>query len=168
VSQSSVFSRQSSAIRHDLAHCPLVTDGQPPQTLQDLKSTAEGKVDMSGCYRDLKVWKNSMALSLEVYRLTQRYPTQEIYGLTNQMRRAAVSIASNIAEGKGRSSDRDFALFLCHARGSLHELETQLLIARQLGHVDAETSDPLEVLIAETGKMLNGLINSLKPPNKAR
>jgi four helix bundle protein len=64
---------------------------------------------MSGSYRDLKVWQKSIELTLDVYRLTKRFPAEEVYGLTNQMRRAAVSIASNIAEGKGRSSDRDFA-----------------------------------------------------------
>ena len=84
-------------------------------------------------------------------------------GLTNQMRRAAVSVASNIAEGKGKSSDRDFAVFLCHARGSLHELETQPLIARDLGYFAEQGTLAMEDLIAETGKMLNGLINSMRP-----
>jgi four helix bundle protein len=79
------------------------------------------------------------------------------------MRRAAVSVAGNIAEGKGKSSDRDFAVFLCHACGSLHELETQFLIARQLGYLREEGMRPIEAEIAETGKMLNGLINAMRP-----
>ena len=69
---------------------------------------------------------------------------------------------NNIAEGKGKSSDREFTLFLCHARGSLHELETQSLIARDLGYLYKEASEALAILITETGKMLNGLVNSLK------
>ena len=117
---------------------------------------------MSGCYRDLKVWKNSMTLSREVYKLMQRFPNQEIHGLTNQMSRAAVSIASNIAKGKGRSSDRDFALFLRHARGSVHELETQAFIARQLGVPQLRNCRVTGSSECETGKMLNGLISGMK------
>lgn len=118
---------------------------------------------MSGSYRDLKVWQKSIELTLDVYRLTKRFPAEEVYGLTNQMRRAAVSIASNIAEGKGRSSDRDFALFPCHARGSLHELETQALAAEELGYLRDDGARKLEVLTTETAKMLNGLISSMLP-----
>jgi four helix bundle protein len=114
-------------------------------------------------YQDLKVWQKALELTLEIYRETKRFPNEEIYGLTNQMRRAAVSVASNIAEGKGKSSDRDFAVFLCHARGSLHELETQFLIARELGYLREEGISAIEASIGETGKMLNGLINSTRP-----
>jgi four helix bundle protein len=78
------------------------------------------------------------------------------------MRRAAVSISSNIAEGKGRSSDRDFALFLCHARGSLHELETQTQIAQELGYLKGEAAAAVEALTTETAKMLNGLIVAMR------
>jgi four helix bundle protein len=117
---------------------------------------------MSGRYQDLKVWQKAFELTLKIYRETKQFPNEEMYGLTNQMRRAAVSIASNIAEGKGKSSDRDFAVFLCHARGSLQELETQFLIARELGYM-REDGPGIETSIAETGKMLNGLINSMKP-----
>ena len=88
---------------------------------------------MSGCYQDLKAWRKSLELALEVYRATQQFPKCELYGLTSQMRRAAVSIPSNIAEGKGKCSDREFVVFLCHARGSLLELETQALVAKELG-----------------------------------
>ena len=121
-----------------------------------------GDAKVSGNYRDLKVWQKALALTSTIYRETQRFPQREIYGLTNQMRRAAVSVPSNIAEGKGRSSDRDFAVFLCHARGSLHELETQSLIAQQLGYLGKDAAASVDALIAETGKMLNGLINSIK------
>ncbi len=117
---------------------------------------------MSGRYQDLKVWQKAFELTLKIYRETKQFPNEEMYGLTNQMRRAAVSVASNIAEGKGKSSDRDFAVFLCHARGSLQELETQFLIARELGYM-REDGPGIETSIAETGKMLNGLINSMKP-----
>jgi four helix bundle protein len=117
---------------------------------------------MSGSYRDLKVWQKSMELTLEVYRLTRRFPSEETYGLTNQMRRAAVSIASNIAEGKGRSTDRDFVLFLCHARGSLRELETQAIVAQQLGYLQPPIAEKFETLTTETAKTLNGLIRSMR------
>jgi four helix bundle protein len=76
---------------------------------------------MSGSYRDLKVWQKSLELVFRIYDLTALFPKHELYGLTGQLRRAAVSVPSNIAEGKGRSSDQDMIVFLCHARGSLHE-----------------------------------------------
>jgi len=87
---------------------------------------------MSASYQDLRVWQDAMDLVENVYCETQGFPKEERYGLTSQMRRAAVSIPSNIAEGKGRSTDRDRSLFFCHARGSLLELETQILIAERL------------------------------------
>jgi four helix bundle protein len=121
----------------------------------------EGRT-MSGCYKDLQAWRKSLELALEVYRTTQQFPKCELYGLTSQMRRAAVSIPSNIAEGKGRSSDRAFVVFLCHARGSLLELETQALVAQRLGDLENEDANHIEKLSAETGKILNGLINSLR------
>jgi len=111
---------------------------------------------MSGRYQDLKVWQKALELTLAIYRETKHFPREEMYGLTNQMRRAAVSVTSNITEGKGKSSDRDFCRFLCHARGSLHELETQFLIARDLGYLREESIPATEASIAETGKMLNG------------
>jgi four helix bundle protein len=123
---------------------------------------------MSGSYRDLKVWQKSLELTLEVYRQTQHFPREEVYGLTNQMRRAAVSVSSNIAEGKGRSSDRDFGLFLCHARGSLLELETQALIAEELAYLSGDAARRLGSLTIETGKMLNGLIGSMRPQDKEK
>ena len=123
---------------------------------------------MSGSYRDLKVWQKSIELTLDVCRLTKRFPAKEVYGLTNQMRRAALSIASNIAEGKGRSSDRDFALLLCHKRGSFHELETQALVAEELGYLRDDGARKLEVLTTETAKVLNGLISSIATEDQRR
>jgi four helix bundle protein len=80
---------------------------------------------MTNSYKDLRVWKQSVDLALEIYRHTQNFPKNELYGLTSQLRRAAVSVPSNIAEGKGRSSDKELILFLHHSRGSLLELETR-------------------------------------------
>lgn len=118
---------------------------------------------MSGCYKDLKAWRKSVELVLGVYRVTQLFPKCELYGLTSQMRRAAVSIPSNIAEGKGRSTDREFALFLCHARGSLLELETQSLVAEELGYLSENDAKRIEDLTIETGRILNGLISVMRP-----
>ena len=87
---------------------------------------------MAGSYKELRAWKQAVDLALEVYRLTEGFPRSELYGLTTQIRRSAVSVPSNIAEGKGRFSDREFALFLRHARGSLLELETQLFASQFL------------------------------------
>ena len=88
---------------------------------------------MSDSFRDLVVWKKSVLLALDVYRATERFPERERYGLTSQLRKAVVSVSSNIAEGKGRLTDGEFRQFLGHARGSLFELETQIEIATQLG-----------------------------------
>jgi four helix bundle protein len=118
---------------------------------------------MSGTYEDLEVWRDAMDLALAVYCLTKDYPREELYGLTSQLRRAAVSVASNIAEGKGRSSDRELVQFLCHSRGSLFEVETQLSIARRLGYGKSETYVKLSSCTARIGRMLNGLIRSVDP-----
>lgn len=93
---------------------------------------------MSGTFRDLEVWKAAMVFAVQVYRLTARFPKEERYGLTSQMRRAGVSVPSNIAEGKGRTSDKELIQFLCHSRGSLFEIETQLTIGAQLGYSTTE------------------------------
>ncbi len=86
---------------------------------------------MRNSYRDLRTWQQAVDLAIDVYRLTKSFPREEVYGLTIQLRRAAVSVASNIAEGKGRSSDREFVQFLHHARGSLLEVETQILTRKR-------------------------------------
>jgi len=102
-----------------------------------------------------------MTLAREIYRCTESLPKHELYGLTSQVRRAAVSVASNIAEGKGRRSDREFLHFLFQARGSLFELETQLLLAKQLEYISAADSAALLESVAVVARSLTGLINSL-------
>ena len=114
---------------------------------------------MLGTYEDLKVWRRAMDLVLEVYRSTSSFPRQEIYGLTSQMRRAAVSVPSNIAEGKGRFSRKELLQFLFHARGSLLELQTQITIARELGFLPPSDGETLTDLASEVGRLLNGLVN---------
>src|SRR5580698_6420591 len=111
-------------------------------------------------YRDLVVWKKSMALVLEVYRCTQTFPKTETYGLTSQLRRAAVSIPSNIAEGQARLSTGEFKQFLGNARGSLMEVETQILIARDLSYLENHRSETLLASAREVGRILNGLLAS--------
>jgi four helix bundle protein len=92
---------------------------------------------MSSTYKDLIVWQRAIDLVEKIYQITRRFPHEELYGLVSQLRRAAVSIASNIAEGQGRMSPGEFRQFVGHARGSALEVETQLIIAARLGFVDA-------------------------------
>jgi four helix bundle protein len=94
-------------------------------------------------FHDLRVWQEAMNLTEEIYRATTQFPKHELYGLSSQMRRAAVSVPSNIAEGKGHRTDPDFVRFLFHARGSLLELETQILIARRLQYLPEERTGEL-------------------------
>ena len=108
---------------------------------------------MQGTYEDLKVWRRAMDLVLEGYRSTSSFPKQETYGLTSQMRRAAVSVPSNIAEGKGRFSRKELLQFLFHARGSLLELQTQITIGRELGFLAAAEGEKLTDLAAEVGRL---------------
>ena len=117
---------------------------------------------MSGTYRELLVWQQSMELVKQVYIVTRAFPRAEIYGLTSQIRRAAVSVASNIAEGQGRESRPEFYQFLSKARGSLMEVETQILIAHELGFVAKAEADTLIALTSKVGQLLNGLMRSLK------
>ncbi len=112
-------------------------------------------------FRDLHVWEKAHRCALDVYRLTAGFPRSERYGLVAQMRRAAVSVASNIAEGCGRHSDRDFARFLSMAFGSMSELEYQLLLAHDLNFVDLEAHGHLVESIGEVKRMLAGLIRRL-------
>jgi four helix bundle protein len=116
----------------------------------------------SGSFRDLRVWQEGMKLAREVYRGTANFPKHELYGLTQQIRRAAVSIPSNIAEGKGHRSDKEFAHFLFHARGSLLEPQTQLLIAEELQYLSKEETQRLLAGAEGVGRALSGLINSLR------
>ena len=113
-------------------------------------------------YQDLIAWQKSMDLVHATYEISRLFPKEEIYGLTSQIRRAVVSIPSNIAEGEGRKSDKEFHRFLGIAHGSLREVETQLLIAERLGFVSKnQITDVLE-LATEIGRIIQGLINSLR------
>ena len=123
---------------------------------------------MSESYRDLRVWQRAMDLVVSVYAETQSLPKEELYGLVSQMRRAAVSIPSNIAEGKGRLTDRDRAHFFYQARGSLLELETQVLIARRLEYIPEQRAEILIERSTELARMLNSLIQSIRPTEKTR
>ena len=113
-------------------------------------------------FRDLIVWQRSMQLTVAIYRLTQNFPHEEMYGLSSQIRRAAVSVPSNIAEGQGRLSTGEFRQFLGIARGSNSELQTQLEIARALGFGNSKLIDEAESLSHEVGKMLFTLLETLK------
>jgi four helix bundle protein len=108
-------------------------------------------------YRDLRAWQQAMALVTEIYRITRAFPKEELYGLVSQIRRAAVSIPSNLAEGHGRNSRNEFRQFIGQARGSLSEVETQLEISRNLGYVKADVADALMAQADAVGKMLTGL-----------
>lgn len=117
---------------------------------------------MPSSFNDLRVWQDAMKLSVAVYHQMARFPKHELYGLAQQVPRAAVSVASNIAEGKGRGSDRDRGHFLFQARGSLLELQTQALIAEQLEYLGRDEASVLEDISNGVGRALNGLINSLR------
>jgi four helix bundle protein len=113
-------------------------------------------------FRDLHVWQRSIQLTVSIYRLTQGFPREEVYGLSSQIRRSAVSVASNIAEGQGRLTTGEFRQFLGVARGSNFELQTQLEIARTLGFENPKSIDEAESLSHEVGKMIYALLESLK------
>ncbi len=117
---------------------------------------------MTRYYMDLIGWQKAMDLVTEIYRLTKKLPKEEMFGLTSQLRRAAVSIPSNIAEGQGRLSRGEFRVFLGNARGSLSELETQIMIAKNLEYIDAPEAIVLLEMASEVGRILNGLIASMK------
>jgi four helix bundle protein len=112
-------------------------------------------------YRELIAWQKAMDLAENVYRHTSRFPREEVYGLTSQIRRSAVSVPSNISEGQGRRSTRDFHHFLSIARGSLCEMETQVLLSERLGYLDARNASELLNQAAEVGRLINGLSKSL-------
>jgi four helix bundle protein len=123
---------------------------------------AGGSAMSLSSFRDLRVWQEAMKLTTEIYRDTAKFPKHEVYGLSQQMRRAAVSVPSNIAEGKGHRSDREFSHFLLHARGSLLELQTQLLIAEELQYLTKEDARRLLAMAEGVGRALSGLINSMR------
>ena len=117
---------------------------------------------MARTYKDLVAWQKAMELVTEVYRITQHFPKEEMYGLTAQVRRAAVSVPSNIAEGQARYSHMDFQRFLRQARGSLVEVETQVMIGVNLGFLDGKDAKPILGRTAEVGRILNALLNSIR------
>jgi four helix bundle protein len=112
-------------------------------------------------FRDLQVWQRAIQLTVVIYRLTQSFPREEVYGLSSQIRRSAVSVPSNIAEGQGRLSVGEFRQYLGIARGSNHELQTQLEIARSLKFGESNLIDEAESLSQEVGKMIYALLESL-------
>ena len=118
---------------------------------------------MGQSFKDLVVWQRAIELTLTVYKLTARFPDSERFGLTNQMRRAAVSAASNIAEGYGRSTKGEYMLFLGHARGSCSEIETQIVIAKALGFGSPTEIQPAETFCNDVGRLLGALMKSLRP-----
>ena len=111
-------------------------------------------------FRDLEVWKKSMSLAEHVYGVLRKFPAEERFGLADQLRRAVISIPSNIAEGRGRGSAKDFSNFLCMARGSLNEVVTQLELAKRLGYLQSGSGLYEETMAI--GKMLNAMIKRLR------
>ncbi len=118
---------------------------------------------MARSYRELFVWQKAKALAVQAYRASEGFPRTETYGLTSQIRRASVSVASNIAEGQGRLTRGEFLHFLGQARGSLLELDTQLEIARELNYLDAELQEKMALEVYQVPGLLNRLIESLRP-----
>ncbi|HAX91351.1 MAG TPA: four helix bundle protein [Rhodospirillaceae bacterium] len=113
-------------------------------------------------YKDLEVWKKSVSLVTEIYAVTKGFPREEIYGLTSQIRRSAVSIPSNIAEGRAKRSTKDYIRFVNISYGSMAELETQLIIGNNLGYLNQDRLGELLEKLSEIGRMLNGLITGLE------
>ena len=112
---------------------------------------------MTQGYRDLVVWQQAMDVAVETYRLTSSFPKEEMFGFTSQMRRAAVSIASNIAEGEGRKSKNEFSHFLGIALGSKSELETQLILSERVNLLKTTDTEPIKKSLDDIGKMLTAL-----------
>jgi four helix bundle protein len=117
---------------------------------------------MLSSYRDLLVWQKAMELVVETYRLSSRFPKEEQYGLTSQLRRASVSVPSNIAEGYGRASRKEYLQFLYVGQGSLKETETQIILAEMLGYASKDATKPLLERAEVVGKLLGGLIRALR------
>ncbi len=117
-------------------------------------------------YKDLLIWQKGIEITEKVYLLTKSFPSEEIYSLTNQIKRATVSIPSNIAEGFGRNSTKSYVSFLKISRGSLYELETQLIIAEKQNFIsDLDLLQSIIELISEEGKMINSYINKIELSN---
>ena len=118
--------------------------------------------DIKKPHKRLDVWNKSIDLTVEIYKLSETFPRIEVYGLASQMRRASVSIPSNIAEGAARQTKKEFINFLHMAQGSLSELDTQLVIASKLGYFSEEVYGEIDIRLETISKMLTGLIRSLK------
>lgn len=117
-------------------------------------------------YKDLLIWQKGIEITEKVYSITNDFPTEELFSLTNQVKRASVSIPSNIAEGFGRNSTKSYLNFLKISRGSLYELETQLIIAEKLNYTtDSELLQSIYDLISEEGKMINSYMNKIELSN---
>jgi four helix bundle protein len=112
-------------------------------------------------HKDLKIWQRSVALVTRVYAITEKFPKSEMWGLTNQIRRASVSVPSNIAEGSGRRSDKELVQFLHIASGSLAELETQFIIAKNLGFITNNEYSEVEQEIQEIIRMISAMSKSI-------
>lgn len=121
-----------------------------------------GQPESIRSYRDLVAWQRAYALGLAIYRATKEFPSDERFTLTSQLRRSGVSIASNIAEGYGRGSTSDYVRFLRIARGSLYEVETQLLFAHDLEYLNATQFQALITTLNDTARVLSGLIAKLE------
>ena len=113
-------------------------------------------------YKELKVWQRSYQLCLEIYKITKKFPEEEKYGLTSQLRRAAVSVPSNISEGYGRKTTPEYIQFLYIAYGSICEIETQILLSGDLGYISSARLEMLNEGIGEVERMLKALIKSLE------
>jgi len=113
-------------------------------------------------HKNLKVWEEAISLVTDIYKQTETFPKSELYGITNQIRRSSVSIPSNIAEGAARHSQKEFIQFLYIALGSASELETQLIIAENLGFIDNNKNGELKMKLDSISKMLSGLIRNVK------
>lgn len=135
----------------------------PPRGLQlTMRSYFSEVIHMAGSYRDLVAWRKAMILAREIYLATQVFSREEMFGLRSQMRRAAVSVPSNIAEGQARYARGEFHRFLNNARGSLAEVETQLMLSADLEYLGRTEAEILLDKAAELGRILNGLIASTK------
>ncbi len=113
-------------------------------------------------FKNLKAWQKAYDLALSIYSVTRSFPKSELYGLTNQIQRAAISISANIAEGYERQYRKEYIQFLMISKGSLGEVETYLMFAKDLGYINEEQYKELEIKRQETGKILKGLIKALK------
>jgi four helix bundle protein len=142
----------------------VASDKQQTRKKQRGASDAEeivGKANPTRDYRDLLVWQKGMALTEQIYKITQTFPTDERFDLIPQMRRAAISIPSNIAEGQARHTTKEFIQFISHAEGSVAELDTQLTLAIQFGYSPGTNVKEAFILLSELRRILNSLRRKL-------